>query len=311
MKKRIFIGLFVANVAVLIFIAVVEFLALPGNTQRMLSTGVYLIAAIAGGIIGSLLAKIVMLRRQIAHEKSELQKRMEHIQTYLTNVVHDLRSPVASIHMIAELLEEEVKGLDNVHAELITSVKKSSHSMLNRICCILDNAALEQSIEPQVLVFDNPYPILKTVLDKHHILAIDKHIDLQMEANPDLPKVCFDADALDRVFSNLVSNAIKYSQPRTKVTITAVSQQKMLVIAVKDQGLGLTSDDLSKVFGRFAKLSARPTGNEASTGLGLSIVKQLVEKMHGRVKAFSEGQGKGATFSVFLSRSYHSKALSA
>lgn len=311
MKKRFFIGLFVANVTVLVFVAIVEFLALPGNTQKVLSSGVYLIAAITGGIIGSLLAKIVMLRRQITREKSEIQHRIENIQNYLTNVVHDLRSPVASIHMIAELLEEEVKNIDNVHAALISSVKKSSHTMLDRICCILDNAAMEQSLSAGQLLYENPYPLLKAACDKHHILAIDKHIDLHLDVSPDLPKVCFAAEALDRILSNLLSNAIKYSHPRTRVVITAAVQHKVLIITVKDQGLGMTSDDLTKVFGRYARLSAQPTANEASTGLGLSIVKQLVEMMHGRVSAFSEGKGKGSAFSITLSRVMHMKALTA
>ena len=311
MKKRIFLWLSILNVSFLVFIAIIEFLILPSQTQRVLSTLVYFVAAFAGVIIGSLLSKIYQLRKKLALEKEELKKRVDNIQTYLTNVVHDLRSPLASINMISELLEEEVTGIQTIHSELISAVRKSSKAMLERICCILDNAEIEQNNNFEELVFDNPYPVLKSAVDKHHILAIDKNIDILLDVSPEIPSIYFNRVALDSIFSNLISNAIKYSMPKTKVRIFCNKENDTLVFSVKDQGLGMTKDDLSNVFGRYVKLSARPTRNEDSSGLGLSIVKDMAERMHGKVKAFSEGQGKGSTFSVFLSTSANMKTMTA
>ncbi|MDW8466611.1 MAG: sensor histidine kinase [Chloroherpetonaceae bacterium] len=129
------------------------------------------------------------------------------------------------------------------------------------------------------------------------------------------------------VFENLVSNAIKYSPEGKSIWVSvkcqslttlppavmqsfttytngvsdsAPSQQSVILIAVKDEGQGLTEDDMRRVFGKFQRLSARPTGGESSTGLGLSIVKSLVELHGGKVWVESAGKDKGATFFVAL-----------
>lgn len=302
MKNKLVVWLISLNIAAISFVTIIEFLNLPHDKQELISNGIYIIAAIIGVVIGSLVAKIFNLRSKIRQEKLALEKKQENIQTYLTNVVHDLRSPVASINMISELLEEDLICEDPTHTELITSIRKSSKTMLERICCILDNAEAEQKGAFENMTFGNPYSLIENVINKHHVLAIDKDITLNLDIPKDLPFVYFDAEALDSVFSNLISNAIKYSMPKTEVRLFCNGDKKQVTFSIKDQGLGMTREDLSKVFGRFAKLSARPTANEDSSGVGLSIVKNLVEKMDGSVKAESEGKGKGSTFSVSLSK---------
>jgi signal transduction histidine kinase len=234
-----------------------------------------------------------------------LEQKDENIKVYLTNVVHDLRSPVASINMISELLEEDLECNDPIHSELVSSIKKSSKMMLDRICCMLDNAAVEQQSVLNDMIYDNPYSIIDNAVKKHHVLAIDKDIDIELVVDKELPSVNYNKEALDSVFSNLLSNAIKYSNKNTKITIQSIIRKGKLVLSIKDQGLGMSKDDLKLIFGRFTKLSARPTGNEDSSGVGLSIVKNLVEKMYGSVNVFSEGKGKGSTFVVSLSTKAH------
>ena len=300
------------NVGMFVFIMIIQFLLLPAPTQRILSIGIYVVAAIVGVIIGSLMSRIYQLRKRIRFEHQELINKEENIREYLTNVVHDLRSPVASINMISELLVEELtEDIDPIHSDLIHSVNKSSKTMLDRICCILDNAEQEQKSTFEEMVYDNPYPILKSVVDKHHVLAIDKDIELRLEISENVHPIYYNPEALDSVFSNLISNAIKYSLPKTMIRIFCHQEKKMMVFSVKDQGLGMNEEDLSRVFGRFAKLSARPTGNEDSSGVGLSIVKSMVERMNGKVAASSEGKGKGSTFSVTLPATMKVKALTA
>ena len=109
-----------------------------------------------------------------------------------------------------------------------------------------------------------------------------------------------DEDWLRQVLENLLGNAIKYSPERRSIFMSVRKGDGVLRLEVRDEGPGLTDDDKAKVFGRFQRLSARPTGGESSTGLGLSIVKQLVERHRGRVWAESKGRGQGATFIVEL-----------
>jgi len=96
---------------------------------------------------------------------------------------------------------------------------------------------------------------------------------------------------------NIISNAIKFSQPNKKIYITIRNSEEPqhIDISIKDEGPGFTENDKKKLFQKFAKLSARPTGGEHSSGLGLSIVKKLVEMMNGKIRVESE-HGKGAEF---------------
>jgi len=110
--------------------------------------------------------------------------------------------------------------------------------------------------------------------------------------------VMTDSSAFHEVLDNLVSNAIKFSFPASQVLLEVVlTQNNSVRICVKDSGPGLTKEDQSKLFGKFMRLSAQPTGGEHSTGLGLSIVKKLVEAMNGKIWCESEA-GKGATFII-------------
>jgi signal transduction histidine kinase len=281
-------------------IFLVLFLLLPQNIQRSLAIAIYIFSAFFGLFIGSLISQLKKVKQRLNKEKEEFKKKNEDIHIYLANVVHDLRSPVASIYMISEMLESDLENITNEERELLTSIKKTSTGMLDRICCILDNSRLEKGININEMKASNPYDILEAAIKKYQLFAIEKNISINLQVWRNLPDAYFDRDALDSVFCNLISNAIKYSLPDTIITISCTVETGKLLFSVTDQGLGMTSDDLQHVFGQFAKLSARPTGNESSSGLGLSIVKKFVELMGGQVTAFSEGPNKGSTFSFSL-----------
>jgi signal transduction histidine kinase len=105
---------------------------------------------------------------------------------------------------------------------------------------------------------------------------------------------------LREAVDNLVSNAIKYTPLGGRMELSMSVDDRGIAIRVKDEGPGLSQEDLSRLFGRFQRLSARPTGGESSTGLGLSIVKRIVELHGGTVGAESAGPGQGATFIIRL-----------
>ena len=99
---------------------------------------------------------------------------------------------------------------------------------------------------------------------------------------------------------NLVSNAIKYSPIGGKIVVLVTHEDNNTVIRIADEGAGLSPEDLGRLFGRFQRLSAKPTGGESSTGLGLSIVKRIIDMHGGHVTAQSDGPGQGSTFTVTL-----------
>jgi signal transduction histidine kinase len=143
------------------------------------------------------------------------------------------------------------------------------------------------------------------VVEQLRASAEKKSIALHLKTSRDAVLVQADRNALVQIAENLISNAIKYS-PHGKNVVVGVLESDatngvdtLLRIEVKDEGPGISDKDKKKLFGKFVRLSAQPTGGEHSTGLGLSIVKKLVEAMQGRVWCES-AQGEGATFVVEL-----------
>ena len=125
-----------------------------------------------------------------------------------------------------------------------------------------------------------------------------KEIGLQFHPAGEFP-IRADAAAATQILDNLISNAVKYSPHRTTVSIRAYVERGHACVTVKDEGPGISEEDRKKMFGKFARLSAQPTGGESSNGLGLSIVKRLAEAMSGTVECQSV-LGEGATFIVRL-----------
>ena len=109
-----------------------------------------------------------------------------------------------------------------------------------------------------------------------------------------------DADRMRDAIDNLVSNAIKYSPIGGAIDLLVGRDGDSIVVQIKDRGAGLSPEDISRLFGRFQRLSAKPTGGESSTGLGLSIVKRIVDLHGGRITVESAGPGHGATFTMTL-----------
>jgi signal transduction histidine kinase len=109
-----------------------------------------------------------------------------------------------------------------------------------------------------------------------------------------------DSDRMREAIDNLVSNAIKYSPIGGKIGLLVSHDTSNTIIRVTDEGAGLSPEDLGRLFGRFQRLSAKPTAGESSTGLGLSIVKRIIDMHGGTVTADSAGPGEGATFTILL-----------
>ena len=109
-----------------------------------------------------------------------------------------------------------------------------------------------------------------------------------------------DEDRVREAVENLISNAVKYSSEGKTIFVKIEVLEAQLVISVKDEGLGLTGEDKEKLFGQFQRLSARPTGGEPSTGLGLALTKQIIEMHGGSVWADSLGKNLGSTFYIKL-----------
>jgi signal transduction histidine kinase len=212
-------------------------------------------------------------------------------------VAHDLRSPLNSIVLAAQLLdgEEDVEEAWRIARQ----IKKEGMDMSALIGCFLDIAAIESgAIKAEPGHLDLTASV-HHILKRHSGRASEKGIAVDITA-PEEPVAAWgDGKFLKEVLDNLLSNALKFSPSGTRVTLRVEALDGWARVSVEDQGPGLTAEDQKKLFGRFARLSARPTGGEKSTGLGLSIAKHMVDAMGGRLWVESK-PGLGAAFRVEL-----------
>jgi signal transduction histidine kinase len=142
--------------------------------------------------------------------------------------------------------------------------------------------------------------LLKTVVSCYSERAQLKQLKIQVSSMPAL--VYVDENIMQEILENLLSNAIKYSPPAHNIYVyLSITPEDKVRCEIQDEGPGLSESDRAKLFGKFTRLSAKPTGGEHSTGLGLFIVKKLVTALHGEVWCESE-LGKGARFIVEFNR---------
>jgi signal transduction histidine kinase len=211
---------------------------------------------------------------------------------------HDLKNPLQVASGFAEVLAAQVPP-GSPAAEMTAAIQRAAERMLALIEALLTHAALEAgALELRRQVLDLAV-VAAAVVEQNRPHAERKRQRLEItSAGPAF--VSADATRLTQVLDNLVSNAVKYSPPGATVRLVLASAEGRSRVAVRDEGPGLTAEDMAGLFRRFHKLSARPTGGEGSTGLGLSIVRRLVDLHGGRVWAESAGPGRGSTFVVEL-----------
>jgi two-component system, sensor histidine kinase and response regulator len=241
---------------------------------------------------------------------------------------HDLKNPISNIKMIAQILSNEADKLsvDEVK-EYATDALNDSVRMFELVTKLLDINAIESGrIQFLPTEFDVAV-VVQSVIENYHARASEKNLSLHFESAFDHLSVVADQSALVQVVDNLVSNAVKYSPLGKNITIRVRSvtieelkqvsasdvdwlntAQPLIAktvarIEVEDEGPGISDADQKRLFAKFTKLSAKPTGGEHSTGLGLSIVKKMVHAMNGRIWCEST-LDVGSTFIVELPQDF-------
>jgi len=219
---------------------------------------------------------------------------------FLGMAAHDLRNPLGGVQGYLGLLLGGFLGpLTEKQRDVMQKMNRSCDTMLRLINELLDVSAIEAGRLELHLEDVDVSAFLKECLEANAILGDAKSIEICLEFPERLSGVRIDPQRINQVLNNLITNAIKFSFPRTLVTIGARATAGEVEIWVADHGQGIPEDELSRIFTEFGKTSVRPTAGESSTGLGLAIVKRIVEMHGGRVWAQSQ-QGKGSTFTFTL-----------
>ncbi|MFY8001459.1 MAG: sensor histidine kinase, partial [Candidatus Kapaibacteriota bacterium] len=212
-------------------------------------------------------------------------------------VSHDLKNPIGAVAGFAEILREPT--LDEQNKLLILDqLSLVSNRMLELVKNVLDFYRIEEGALTVDISPIDIAPICEMIVDLYREQASAKDIRLHCTAKVGATALV-DEQMLNQILDNLLSNAVKYTPRGKQAWIRVLKKNTSVRIEAENEGEGISEEDMKRLFGKFTRLSARPTGGEHSTGLGLSIVKTLVEVMNGKVWCESE-LGKGATFIVEL-----------
>ena len=246
------------------------------------------------------LLKFYTQQKELEDKNQELARLNEEKNYFMGVASHDLRNPLGNILTLASFIEQEASHiLSDEHKSYLEIINASGRNMLDMLNNLLDVTKIESgSFDLQfqnVKILD----IIQHIIGENKLNADKKQIALEFSVADNMPSIPLDINQVYQVMNNLVSNAIKYSHPNTVVEIVAEIKDDEMIVSVIDQGQGIPESEQAGVFIPFTKTSVRSTAGEKSTGLGLTIVKKVIESHGGRIWLKSI-VGTGSTFSFSL-----------
>jgi hypothetical protein len=243
---------------------------------------------------------LIEAHRQLEQKNIELEKLNREKNHFLSIAAHDLRNPLTIIYTTADLITEELKEKTSEETiEFLEMIKQSSKFMRDLIeelldVSIIDSGNLSICLEPVDIM-----ELIRNNVSLNRVIAGRKQITVEFNPLNNLPMFQLDRKKIEQVLNNLISNAIKYSYPQSRVVIDSKCEEGNLIISVHDTGQGIPSSEMNKLFKPFQKMSVKTTSGESSTGLGLVIVRKIIEAHHGKVWAESH-LNIGTTFNISL-----------
>lgn len=260
-----------------------DFLAKPFTPDELRST------------IRKTAAHLILARQARKLTEEKRQVRFEFIRV----LGHELKSPLAAVTGYLELMQQRELGGDiGAYEEMLGRSLLRVDGMRKLIDDLLDLTQIESGRKNRKLGPVDVLAVAKSVIDTLHLEADARSIALNFDATGSL-SITADARELEMVISNLLSNAIKYNRDGGSVTLTIVGTPTGITIKVADTGIGMTAEEISRLFGEFVRIKTPATTNIPGSGLGLSIVKKLTQLYNGDVRVESEPD-RGTTFTVNL-----------
>jgi len=283
----------------------------------MISIGAFFLASLLLLVIILQVRAYYILKRQngiITQQSIEIQKQNEVLarqnqqlndlnvekQQIIGVVSHDLKGPFNRIFALMQLMSMSGDNLTDDQKEYIGKIHQIAVDGLNMVRNLLDSRKIEEKVLDLSLETIELEPFVSSFVKNYKSVADRKKIELIFKSPKDI-SVLADRLYLNRILDNLLSNAIKFSDQEKRVTVSIDNGNENILLTVRDEGPGISEEDQMRLYQKFQKLTAKPTGGESSTGLGLSIVKTLIEKMGGNITCKSQ-LGEGAAFCIALKK---------
>jgi two-component system phosphate regulon sensor histidine kinase PhoR len=237
----------------------------------------------------------------VLHDITELRRLERARRDFVANVSHEFKTPLTAIQGFAETLLGGALD-DKENRRRFLEIMRDNASRLSRLTDdLLKLSQIEAGeFQKEFRAIDIP-DLIERCLETTRLEAEAKQIQLEAECEPDLPPATGDMGALHEILQNLLDNAVRYTQPGGRVSITAAAVRDKIMISVADTGIGIPKVEQERIFERFYRVDAARSRELGGTGLGLSIAKHLVEAHGGCIEVDSE-VGRGSTFHVRLPR---------
>jgi len=285
----------------LVFVVIIVFLLVRSNRIRQ-RDNVLLVEK--SKQLQDLLSELNRNKDEVSHQRQLLQKKNKELtdinkqkDDLIGIVAHDLKSPINQMSGLITILGFKSEKWDKEEVSVFEKLENANHHLKELVERILDLESIQKkSLNYKVSTIDMA-AILRETIEEFSEKAQSKNISIDSSEVTNGKLVMVDPFFLKQVFENLVSNALKFSPFGSRVEIGTETHHEFHHIYVSDEGPGISERDKIKLFTKYMTLSAKPTGDETSTGLGLSIVKKYVEEMNGSVWCESE-VGEGAKFIV-------------
>ncbi|WP_245771861.1 sensor histidine kinase [Rhodothermus profundi] len=256
--------------------------------------------------LGARIRQLTREREQALLARARAEATEQHLQevnalkTHLLGATaHDLRNPLSSLQGLIQTVREELPP-SSPHQELLELAEAAGRRMLDTLEQLITASALESGRVTFRRTRLDLAALTAETVRFYQLCAARKQQQLTFAGPPDMP--CFveaDPEQLRRALANLLSNALKFTPAGKRIVVRLHRHTSTVRLSVQDEGPGLTEADRKRLFGYFQRLSAQPTGDEPSSGLGLAITRQIVERMGGRIEVES-APGQGSTFTIVL-----------
>jgi signal transduction histidine kinase len=218
---------------------------------------------------------------------------------FVANVSHELKTPLSLLSLFSEILELGRVNSEEKKTEYYRIIRHESLRLNKMIDNILDFSKIEAGRKKYVFTHSDMAEVIENVLSSYRYQVINSGFDIQTNIQRDLPPVLIDRDAMAQAISNLLDNAIKYSGKVKQLSITAKTLGSDLSIEIADHGIGIPRAEQAKVFEKFYRVGNGLVHDVKGSGLGLSLVKHIIEAHHGTISVESD-VGKGSRFTILL-----------